>query len=126
MRFGEIREILDYHTECCRNCDEGSYQYCSHPDCDTYVARIMREEIMALLDKEEVKTDSLSCVPCKLYFKGQVDKLPENAQDGDCYVTTLKQQDGFYCWEDYRTFYWYDNKWNELKDPPKECRINHI
>lgn len=126
MRFGEIREILDYHTECCRNCDEGSYQYCSHPDCDTFVARIMREEIMALLDKEEVKTDSLSSVPCKLYFKGQVDKLPENAKEGDCYITVIRQRDGFYCWEDSRTFYWYDNQWNELKNPPKEYRINYV
>ena len=83
-------------------------------------------EAKLLLDEEEVKTDSLSCVPCKLYFKGQVDKLPENAQDGDCYVTVIKQQDGFYCWEDSRTFYWYDNQWNELKNPPKECRINYV
>lgn len=126
MRFGEIREILDYHTECCRNCDEGSYQDCAHPDCDTFIARIMREEIMALLDKEEVKTDSLSCVPCKLNFKGRINILPEGAEEGDCYITMYRKDNGFYCWEDYKTYYWYDSKWNELNNPPQHYKINHI
>ena len=51
----DIREIVDYHTQCCRYCDEGSYEHCMHPECDTYIARIMREEIIALLNKKEAE-----------------------------------------------------------------------
>ena len=137
IRFGDIRQILDKYTVDCKQCpyqnneqepDEGGivpYESCNL-DCDSYWVKQEKKEILALLDKEEVKTDSLSSVPCKLYFKGQVDKLPENAKDGDCYITVIKQQDGFYCWEDSKTFYWYDNQWNELKSPPKEYRINYV
>ena len=126
MRFGEIREIVDYHTQCCRYCDEGSYEACAHPDCDTYIARMMREEIIALLDKEEVKTDSISMIPCKLSLKGSCQVLPEKAEDGDCYTILENILKNGYGWQDQHTFYWYDNKWNELKNPPKEYRINYV
>lgn len=109
MRFGEIRKILDYHTECCRNCDEGSYEYCAHPDCDTHIARIMREEIMALLDKEEVKTDSLSCIPCPLHFRGVLDTLPLEGVDGELWY--LSNVDAAVKSGNY---YWYDGHWNYL------------
>ena len=126
MRFGEIREILDYHTKCCRNCDEGSYEYCAHPDCNTFIAKIMREEIMALLDKEKVETDSLSCIPCELNFKGSCQILPEKAEDGDTYLIPEHKLENGIGWINENTWYWYDSKWNFLPNPPGHCKIHHI
>ena len=112
IKFGQIRNIMDHYTECCNNCDCGNYKDCGNSDCNTFIALLMRNEIMDLLDNAEVKTDALSMIPCSLNFKGRVKELPETAEEGDLYLVTLRHEQGFYCWEDTKSFYWYDNQWN--------------
>lgn len=126
IRFGDIRQILDKYTVDCKQCpyqnneqepDEDGivpYESCNL-DCDSFWVKQAKKEILALLDKEEVKTDSISMIPCKLNYKGIVDKLPDIAEDGDCYNTNINKQDGFYSWVDSQTYYWYDNKWNRIE-----------
>lgn len=121
MRFGDIRQIIDKWTSDCIGCelrereyreedvDEGIYPYetCS-PDCSTYYAKKIKDEIISLLDKEEIDTSALNSIPCKLHFKGMLDVLPEIGMDGDLWY--LDGKDGIKS----GNYYWYDNKWNYI------------
>lgn len=137
IKFGDIRKILDYYTVDCKDCncrecnedeiDDGIYPYdsCS-PDCSTYYAKKIKEEIMRLLDKEKVETDALSSIPCKLYFKGICKVLPVDAKDGDCWIIQENHLENGCGWRTDNTFYWYDNKWNYLPNPPENCKIKYV
>lgn len=137
IRFGDIRQILDKYTVDCKQCpyqnneqepDEDGivpYESCNL-DCDSYWVKQVKKEILALLDKEEVKTDPISMIPCKIIFKGSCQKLPEKAEDGDSYVILEHKLENGYGWQDQRVFYWYDNKWNYIPNAPEYCRIKYV
>lgn len=137
MKFGDVREILDKYTIDCKDCecrefeedevDDGIYPYntCSL-DCSTYYAKKIKEEILQLLDKEKIETDSISMIPCTLQFKGICKVLPEKAEDGDTYVIMEHVLQDGYGWTRQTTFYWYDNKWNYIENPPECCRIKYV
>lgn len=114
IKFGQIRKIIDHYTECCNNCDYGNYKDCSHPDCDTFIALQMKNEIMDLLDNADVKTDAISMVPCVLSYKGFISELPKTAENGDAYTIRMKHNSGFYGWESEDNYYWYENEWHYL------------
>lgn len=137
IRFGDIRQILDKYTVDCKQCpyqnneqepDEDGivpYESCNL-DCDSYWVKQVKKEILALLDKEEVNTDPISMIPCTLSFKGSCQVLPEKGEDGDCWMILEHKLENGYGWQDQRTFYWYDNKWNYLPIPPEHCRIKYV
>lgn len=124
IKFGDIRQILDKYTSDCRGCNY--YPENCSLECDTYWCKVVKDEILELLDKEEVKTDSISMIPCKLSVKGSCAKLPEKAEDGDCYTVLEHRLENGYGWQDQHTFYWYDNKWNYLEAPPEHCKIQYL
>ena len=122
MRFGDIRRILDKATEECIDCHDEDCHY----DCSYYVAKLIKEEILDLFDKEQVQTDSINSIPCKLYFKGICKVLPVDAKDGDTYVIQENHLENGCAWRTDNTFYWYDNKWNYLSNPPENCKIKYV
>ena len=84
MKLGAIREILDKYTESCEDCV--SKYFCEQGEvtgCSTLVAKKIKDEIMDLLDQEEVETDALSSIPCRLNFKGACTTFPSFAKLGD-------------------------------------------
>lgn len=111
VKFGDIRKILDKYTLECNDCEDDCE---CNADCPYYYSRKIKEEILELLDEEEVKTDSTSMIPCTLNFKSQVSKLPEKAEDGDLYMVAVMSDDGFYRFNTFENYYWYDNKWNHI------------
>lgn len=108
VKFGDIRKILDKYTNECGECGD------CDTDCSYYYSRKIKEEILELLDEEEVKTDPMSMIPCTLNFKSQVSKLPEKAEDGDLYMLAVMSDGGFYRFDTFENYYWYDNKWNHI------------
>lgn len=121
IKFGSIRQILDKWTADCIGCElkdrefveedaDGNiypYESCS-PDCSTYYAKKIKEDVMKLLDEEEVKTGGVHNIPCQLHFKGMIAELPEIADIGDLWY--LQGADNIKS----GNYYWFDNKWNYL------------
>lgn len=126
MKLGSIREILDKYTESCNDCT--SKYFCEQGEvtgCSTLVAKKIKDEIMGLLDQEKVETDARSSIPCKLNFKGACRVLPPSAEIGDTYAILENKLENGYGWVDQMVFYWYDNKWNHVPNPPEHCKIHY-
>ena len=49
MRYSDIRKILEKYTSECRECP--NYESCN-AGCNTFLARLIKEEITELMDKE--------------------------------------------------------------------------
>jgi len=136
IKVGDILKIIDKYVDC-KDCeyrefeedevDDGIYPYgtCS-PDCSTYYVKKIKEEILQLLKDEEVAMDPMSKISCKLNFKGACHVLPPTSEDGDTYVIMEHVLKDGYGFTRQATFYWYDNKWNELPNPPEHCKIHYL
>ena len=122
IKFGDIRRILEKWTVDCTDCqlreweyreedvDDGIYPYeTCNPDCSTYYAKKIKEEVLTLLDKEEVSTKPLHSIPIDLRFKGMVNELPSEAQEGDLWY--LQSDD-----QGVKTgnYYYFEGRWNHL------------
>ena len=105
MRFGDIRRILDKYTEDCKDCHDDCEVGCS-----SFYALRIKEDIMSLLDKEKVQTDSINNIPCRLKYKGVWNKIgyPENPENGDCW-SFEKMACGYNVI--YEETYYYDGQW---------------
>lgn len=121
MKIGDIRQIVDNWTACCTDCSDACNQYCSY-----YFAKMIKDEIMALLDQEKVETDARSSIPCKLNFKGACRVLPPSAEIGDTYAILENKLENGCGWVDQKVFYWYDDKWNHVPNPPEHCMIHYV
>lgn len=82
MRFGDIKEILDKYTVDCRECKDNC-----DTDCSNFWVKQVNDEIMALFNKEIISP--IPKIPCKLHYKGMVEKLPDNAEYGDTYTLLI-------------------------------------
>lgn len=127
MKLGVIRETLDKYTESCEDCV--SKYFCEQGEvtgCSTLVAKKIKDEIMDLLDKEKIETGALSSIPCKLNFKGTCTVLPPSAENGDTYLILDSKLENGYGWVDQTLFYWYENKWNHIPNPPEHCKLQYV
>lgn len=122
MRFGDIRRILDKATEDCKDCHDEDCHY----DCSYYVAKLIKEEILNLLDQEQIQTDPISKIPCTLKFKGFCKVLPPNGENGDAWTIIENKMENGYGWVDQALFYWYDDKWNYIPNPPSNCKLQFM